>query len=103
VGQLVAAVAAEGQRVAAAAKGPARVLSPLDEPVVLAEPLSDREREVLALIAKGLSNRDIAERLYISLSTVKSHTASIYGKLGVHSRTEAVARANAWGILPTRP
>jgi LuxR family maltose regulon positive regulatory protein len=102
VGQLLAAFAAEGQQVAAAAKGPAPLPSPRADLVALAEPLSDRELEVLGLIAEGLSNRDIAERLYISLSTVKSHTASIYGKLGVHSRTEAVARAHAWGILPTR-
>jgi LuxR family maltose regulon positive regulatory protein len=65
------------------------------------EPLSEREREVLLLIAEGLSNREIAQRLFLSLSTVKVHTYNIYGKLGVHSRTQAVAKARALGILPS--
>ncbi|HEX6387097.1 MAG TPA: LuxR C-terminal-related transcriptional regulator, partial [Anaerolineae bacterium] len=63
------------------------------------ESLSEREHEVLALLAEGLSNREIARRLFISLATVKSHTAHIYGKLGVNSREEAVARAGTLGIL----
>ena len=58
----------------------------------LVEPLSERELEVLRLIAAGLSNREIAGRLVISLSTVKGHTANIFGKLGVKNRTQAVAR-----------
>ncbi|MBN1640907.1 MAG: response regulator transcription factor, partial [Anaerolineae bacterium] len=65
----------------------------------LIEELSERELEVLALIADGLTNREIAERLYIATGTVKTHTSSIYGKLDVHSRTQAVARAHALGIL----
>jgi LuxR family maltose regulon positive regulatory protein len=64
------------------------------------EPLSEREIEVLQLIAEGLSNREIAERLVISLSTVKGHTAKIYGKLNVNSRTQAVAKARQLGLLP---
>lgn len=59
----------------------------------LIEPLSDRELEVLALIRDGLSNRDIAERLFLSVGTVKVHTRNIYGKLNVSSRTQAVAEA----------
>jgi LuxR family maltose regulon positive regulatory protein len=102
VGQLLAAFATEKQPLGAT-PGATSLPSALAEPIGVVEPLSDRELEVLALIAEGLPNRDIAERLHISPSTVKSHTASIYGKLGVHSRTEAVARAHAWGILPTRP
>jgi len=66
----------------------------------LVEPLSEREMEVLRLLAQRLSNKEIAQRLYISLPTVKSHTRSIYGKLGVHGRKEAVARAASLGILP---
>lgn len=66
----------------------------------LAEPLSQREREVLALIAGGLSNQQIADRLIISLTTVKTHAANIFGKLGVASRTQAVAQARALGLLP---
>ena len=66
----------------------------------LIEPLSGREIEVLQLIAEGLSNREIAERLVISLSTVKGHTTKIYGKLNVNSRTQAVATARQLGMLP---
>jgi len=69
-------------------------------PVPLLEPLSPREREVLALIADGLSNQEIALQLYLSLPTVKWHTGNIYGKLGVRSRTQAVAAARALGLLP---
>jgi LuxR family maltose regulon positive regulatory protein len=69
------------------------------EPQPLIEPLSEREIEVLALIAQGLTNRNVAERLYISLGTVKAHTSNIYAKLGVRSRTQAVARARALAIL----
>ena len=67
----------------------------------LVEPLSAREIEVLELLADRLSNREIAQRLFISLPTVKSHTRNIYGKLGVHNRKEAVVRAQALGILPS--
>jgi LuxR family maltose regulon positive regulatory protein len=66
----------------------------------LVEPLTERELEVLQLLAEQLSNREIGRRLFISLPTVKSHTSSIYGKLAVHSREEAVARARALAILP---
>jgi LuxR family maltose regulon positive regulatory protein len=65
----------------------------------LVEPLSERELQVLALVAEGLSNREIAGRLYISLSTVKGHIANIYGKLGVNNRTQAAARGRSLGIL----
>jgi LuxR family maltose regulon positive regulatory protein len=65
----------------------------------LIEPLSGRELEVLALIAQGLTNPEIASRLFVSLNTVKAHTRNIYGKLGVHSRTQAVAKAKALGVL----
>jgi LuxR family maltose regulon positive regulatory protein len=65
------------------------------------EPLSERELEVLALFAEGLTNQEIASRLFLSLNTVKAHSRNIYGKLGVHSRTRAVAKARALGLLPT--
>jgi LuxR family maltose regulon positive regulatory protein len=65
----------------------------------LPEPLSERELEVLNSIAAGLTNREIADALFISPETVKKHTGSIYGKLGVRGRTQAVARARALDLL----
>jgi LuxR family maltose regulon positive regulatory protein len=65
----------------------------------LIEPLSQRELEVLRLIDKGLSNREIGERLFLALSTVKGHTRIIFDKLQVQRRTEAVARARELGLL----
>jgi LuxR family transcriptional regulator, maltose regulon positive regulatory protein len=63
------------------------------------EPLSEREREVLHLIAEGLTNQEVATRLYLSLHTVKVHTRNIFTKLAVKNRTQAVARGRALGIL----
>jgi LuxR family maltose regulon positive regulatory protein len=65
----------------------------------LLEPLTDRELEVLQLVAAGLTNREIAGRISISPETVKKHTGNIYGKLGARTRTEAVAIARALDIL----
>ena len=67
----------------------------------LVEPLSERELEVLQLIAQGLTNHEIASRLFVSQNTVKAHTRNIYGKLDVHNRTQAIARARVLGILPS--
>ncbi len=66
----------------------------------LIEPLSQRELEVLNLLAEGLSNQEISAKLHISISTVKGHTSQIYGKLNVNNRTQAVARARSLGLLP---
>ncbi len=68
-------------------------------PSSLVEPLSQRELEVLHLIAQGLSNHEISERLFLALSTVKGHNLRIFGKLQVQRRTEAVARARELGLL----
>ena len=68
-----------------------------DEPPV--ETLTAREHDVLALVADGLGNRDIAGRLAISEHTVKFHLASIFGKLGVSTRTEAVQRGLRLGVI----
>jgi LuxR family maltose regulon positive regulatory protein len=65
----------------------------------LAEPLSRRELEVLPLIADGLTNQEIAVRLFLSLHTVKAHARNIYAKLGVSSRTQAAAKGRALGLL----
>jgi LuxR family maltose regulon positive regulatory protein len=68
-------------------------------PQPLVEPLSQRELEVLQLIAQGFSNREISEQLFLALSTVKGHIQSIFDKLQVQRRTEAVARARELGLL----
>ncbi|MBU3916372.1 LuxR C-terminal-related transcriptional regulator [bacterium] len=65
----------------------------------LIEPLSQRELEVLRLIAQGLSNDEIRKRLFLALSTVKGHNRNIFGKLQVQRRTEAIARARELGLL----
>jgi len=77
---------------------------PIDEPKQAAhskliEPLSEREIEILQLVAEGLTNLEIASRLYLSPNTVKAHTRNIYGKLGVNNRTQAGVRARALGLL----
>ena len=71
---------------------------PPSQPLV--EPLSPRELEVLQLIAEGLSNREISERLFLALDTIKGHNRRIYGKLGVKNRTQAVNKARSLNILP---
>jgi LuxR family maltose regulon positive regulatory protein len=68
---------------------------------ILVEPLSEREIQVLQLLAEGCTNQQICERLYLSMSTVKGHNSNIYGKLLVKNRTEAVARARQLGVLPS--
>jgi LuxR family maltose regulon positive regulatory protein len=65
----------------------------------LIEPLSEREIEVLQLIAEGSTNQEIANQLYLSLHTVKIHARNIYAKLGVKNRTQAVNKGKAVGIL----
>ena len=94
-GRLLAVFEAEKQR----ATGEASPLpnSPSSQPLI--EPLSQRELEVLRLIAEGLSNREISKRLFLALSTVKGHNQIIFSKLMVGRRTEAVARARELGLL----
>lgn len=87
-------------RLLAAFPGEARRKTERRQQGDLLEPLSDRERDVLSLIAQGLTNQEIADRLFLSLATIKWHTSNIYGKLGVGNRTEAVARAHLLGLLP---
>ncbi len=80
------------------------VTLPMLEPTALApstleEPLSDRELEVLMLLAAGRTNTETARDLFISVGTVKSHTGNIYRKLGAKNRTEAIARAREAGLI----
>lgn len=70
-----------------------------DSAASLVEPLSKREIQVLKHIAAGLSNKQVADRLFLSLHTVKVHTRNIYGKLDVKSRTQAVSRATTLGVI----
>ena len=69
------------------------------EDILPAEDLTPRELQVLQLMAEGLPNRAIAQRLRISDHTVKFHVMTILGKLGAHTRTEAVMRAVRWGLI----
>ncbi len=62
--------------------------------------ISKREYEVLELIAQGLSNQEIAERLFVSLSTVKTHSSNLFMKLDARRRTEAIRRAQELRLLP---
>ena len=66
---------------------------------LLDEPLSKREMEILKLIAQGLSNKEISEKLFIALSSVKGHNQKIFAKLQVQRRTEAVARARELAMV----
>jgi NarL family two-component system response regulator YdfI len=77
----------------------ARVVARL-EPATPPAPLSDRECQVLALLVDGKRNKEIAERLVITERTVKAHVTSIFNKLGVNSRAEAIAVALRTGLLP---
>jgi len=93
-GTLLAAFAAEKQVPESVVADPASSLSPL-----VIEPLSRREREVLGLVAEGLSNQEICDRLFLALDTVKGHNRRIFDKLGVKRRTEAIARGRELGLL----
>ncbi|MGB0213056.1 response regulator transcription factor [Algiphilus sp.] len=77
---------------------PRRDIAPLPPRPVFAEPLTERERTVLRLLCAGRSNGEIAEHIRISQNTVKYHLKAIYGKLGVHRRTEAAAMAQQLGL-----
>lgn len=77
---------------------PAGSYSTAGEQIV--EPLSEREKEVLSLVAKGMTNQEIANSLYLSLNTVKTHVKNILASLGVRNRAEAIMRARELKILP---
>jgi ATP/maltotriose-dependent transcriptional regulator MalT len=96
-GNLLAAFEAEKRK--SEDKSPLPPTQPLIEPEVLIEALSQRELKILQLIAQGLSNREIGERLFLALDTIKGHNRVIFDKLQVQSRTEAIARARELGLL----
>jgi ATP/maltotriose-dependent transcriptional regulator MalT len=95
VGRLLTKLEERGAPLAGALPGAASAGTSLP----LAEPLSERELEVLRLIAAGLRNAEIAAQLFLSQGTVHRHLHNLYGKLGVSGRTNAVARARALGLL----
>ncbi len=92
LGKLLAVCEAEEQQ-----REDTSSLPPPAQPLI--EPLSQRELEVLQLMAQGLSNQEMSERLFLALDTVKGHNRKIFGKLQVQRRTEAVARARELGLL----
>lgn len=94
-GEIVLPPALAGQALAALARGTADTL-----PV---EPLTEREDEIVRLLARGLTNKDIAQALVLSVRTVEAHLRSIYGKLDVHSRTEAALWAVRHGYPSDGP
>ena len=96
VGRILSAIGVPPAIDALTASSPASRFAPCPES---GERLSERELEVLRLIAQGASNHEIAERLVITVGTVKSHVNHILGKLAAHNRTEAVARARSAGLL----
>jgi LuxR family maltose regulon positive regulatory protein len=89
-------LSAFGDRPGSALELPTEIRNPPSEMI---EPLSERERQVLRLMAQGLSNREIGERLFLALSTVKGHSRIIFDKLQVRNRTEAVARGRELGLV----
>jgi LuxR family maltose regulon positive regulatory protein len=89
-------------KILAAFSPPVKVISKSalsNQPPEIIEPLTDRELEILHLIAQGLSNHEIGQRLFLALNTVKGHNRHIFGKLQVQRRTEAIARAREIGLL----
>ncbi|PYI56122.1 LuxR C-terminal-related transcriptional regulator [Paenibacillus flagellatus] len=100
-GKLLAAFGAEFPAAEAEDEAARRSSARPERPLV--EPLSERELEVLRLVAQGLSNREIGEKLFIALSTVKGHNRIIFDKLQVKRRTEAVALARSMGLLRDSP
>lgn len=91
--------AAQGQAVLSPAVA-TRLMGQMRQPA--SEPLSQREQEVLELVAKGSTNREAAKQLFISEATVKTHLLHVYAKLGVNDRAAAVAAAFSRGYLPPR-
>ncbi|MDX1992913.1 MAG: response regulator transcription factor [bacterium] len=77
--------------------------APQDDPEPLTEPLTERETDVLRLLAQGMTNREIAESLVITERTVKFHISAILGKLGASNRTEAVTLAVQRGLVSLKP
>ena len=79
---------------------PAPVEFTLNEAKLSELGLTPRELEILSLIAAGLSNKEIAEKIYVSENTVKTHSSRVFDKLGAKRRTQAVQRGKEYGLIP---
>lgn len=101
--RLLSAMAPRSEATSARFPGPSPVLAPAvsvaAQPLAPLEPLSSRERRVLQLVAEGLTNQEIAERLFVAHSTVKKHVNHIYAKLEVRPRTRAIARGKEFALI----
>jgi len=97
VAKLLAAFKAKAGERGHPGKAPTSSAPPSAQPLV--EPLSDRELDVLRLLADGQTNDEIAHALCVSVNTVKTHLKNIYGKLGVSSRRQAAAQAKQLGLV----
>jgi ATP/maltotriose-dependent transcriptional regulator MalT len=95
--RLLASLAVEERRRATVGQLPDALKAPTAAPLI--EPLTERERQVLRLLAAGLSSTEVAEELVISVSTARSYIKSLYGKLGAHSRDEAIEQGSQAGLL----
>jgi len=89
----------EGFRASRMRAEPNKIKDRIEKNGDLLDPLSDRELEVLRLLAAGLPYREIAEELFVSINTVKAHAKNIYSKMGVHGRMQAAERARQLDLL----
>jgi LuxR family maltose regulon positive regulatory protein len=94
-----AVTASFARQVLAMAEGDAAPIADQESAPLLVEPISGRELEVLQLLAQGLTHRQIADQLVVAPGTIKRHLSNIYSKLGVHSRTQALARTRDLYLL----
>jgi LuxR family maltose regulon positive regulatory protein len=99
VDKLLLAFEGVAQNLQSSSLQPSNFQPSTSQPSTLIEPLTERELDVLRLLAEGHSNQEIAARMVVSLNTVKKHTSNLYSKLEVTSRTQAIARARDLGLL----
>jgi DNA-binding CsgD family transcriptional regulator len=93
-------IAPRSQILLGAMRAAAETAPAISPPPAIVEQFNPRQMEILALLGEGLSNKEIAARLFLSVNTIKMYVSQIYRILGVHRRTEAVAKARQLGLLP---
>ena len=99
IGKLINAFETEDSGLKPRLKSPGEIPTPGDQPAALVDPLSERELQVLRLLHGTLSSSEIAEQLFLSPNTVRTHIKNIYRKLDVHGRAEAIQRSHELGLL----